>query len=158
MSDETKGAEIKAKTRHGEMTLDQLAEIQPGLAKIMQEISHDYSYAYHAAKGGNWRLAAHELSLVRTEFRTAKVTRPKFTSDLDNFDAEYIVPILKAIQAKDWAACEEAFERGTEGSDKYHDKYGFNYVRFILQKEAPLDVHLGPTESFSRKLRNSNQP
>ena len=104
--------DVKAKTRHGEMTIDQLAEIQPGLAKIMQAVSHDYSYAYFAAKGGNWKLAAHELSLVRTEFRTAKVTRPEYSADLDAFDLEYLVPILKAIQIKDWAACEEAFKKG----------------------------------------------
>jgi hypothetical protein len=143
--------EIKAKTRHGEMTIDQLAEIQPGMAKIMQAISHDYSYAYHAAKGGNWKLAAHELSLVRTEFRTAKVTRPKYAEELDAFDAECLVPILKAIQNEDQRACEEAFEKGIEGSDKYHDKHGCSYIRFILPKEPPADLQLGPPESFSRE-------
>ena len=142
--------EIKAKTKHGEMTIDQLAEIQPGMAKIMQAISHDYSYAYHAAKGGNWKLAAHELSLVRAEFRTAKVTRPKYAEDLDVFDAEYLVPILKAVQKKDWGACEEAFEKGVEGSDKYHDKYGYDYIKFTLPGVAPEDLHLGPTEGFKR--------
>jgi len=158
MSDRAEDAGIKAKTRHGEMTIDQLAEIQPGLAKIMQDVSREYSYAYYAAKGGNWKLAAHELGLIRAEFRTAKVTRPKFAADLDAFDADYIVPILKAIQSKDWGACEEAFEKGSEGSDKYHDKYGFNYIRFILPKEAPSDMHLGPTDSFIRKARPGQRP
>lgn len=157
MSAETRGAEIKAKTRHGEMTIDQLAEIQPGLAKIMQEVSHDYAYAYYAAKGGNWKLAAHELSLVRADFRTAKVTRPKHLGDLDAFDAEYLVPILKAINGKDWGACEEAFEKGVEGSDKYHDKHGFSYIRFFLPKEAPPDMHFGPTEGFSRERAKSGK-
>jgi hypothetical protein len=143
--------EIKAKTKHGEMTIDQLAEIQPGMAKIMQAIAHDYSYAYHAAKGGNWKLTAHELSLVRAEFRTAKVTRPKYAEDLDAFDAECLVPILKAIQNEDKGACEEAFEKGIEGSDKYHEKRGCSYIKFILPKEPPADLHLGPTESFSRE-------
>jgi len=147
----TMSSEIKAKTKHGEMTIDQIAEIQPGMAKIMQAISHDYSYAYYAAKGGNWRLAAHELSLVRTEFRTAKVTRPKYAEELDVFDAECLVPILKAIQNEDWGACEEAFEKGIEGSDKYHDKHGCNYIKFVLPREPPADLHLGPTESFRRE-------
>jgi len=96
-------------------------------------------------------LAAHELSLVRTEFRTAKVTRPEYSADLDAFDLEYLVPILKAIQIKDWAACEEAFKKGIYDSDKYHDKYGFSYIRFIIPKEAPSDMHLGPAEGFVRK-------
>jgi hypothetical protein len=142
--------EIKAKTRFGEMTIDQLAEIQPGMAKVMQAISHDYSYAYHAAKGGNWKLAAHELSLVRAEFRTAKVTRPKYSEDLDTFDVKYLVPILKAIQSKDWKACEEAFGKGIEGSDVYHDRYGYSYVKFVLPEAPPTDLHLGPMEGFKR--------
>lgn len=142
--------EVRAKTRHGEMTIDELAEIQPGMAKIMQGIADDYSAAYYAAKGGNWKLAAHELSLVRVAFRTAKVTRPKYTQDLDAFDAQYLVPILKAIQQKDWPAAEVAFEKGIEGSDVYHDKYGYDYIRFVLPKEPPVHLHLGPTDGFLR--------
>ena len=150
-------AEIKAKTRHGEMTIDQLAEIQPGMAQIMQAVAHDYYYAYYSAKGGNWKLAAHELSLIRAEFRTAKVTRPKYAGDIDAFDAEYLVPILKAIQVKDWGECEKAFKRGSEASDKYHDKFGFNYIRFVLPKEPPSDLHLGAVDGFSRENANANQ-
>lgn len=142
--------EIKVKTKHGEMTIDQLAEIQPGMAKVMQAVSHDYSYAYYAAKGGNWKLAAHELSLVRAEFRTAKVTRPKYSEDLDAFDSEHLVPILKAIQSKDWRACEEAFGKGIEASDVYHDKLGYSYIKFVLPEVPPTDLHLGPTEGFKR--------
>jgi hypothetical protein len=142
--------ETKAKTKHGEMTIEQLAEIQPGMAKIMQAVAHDFC-AYHAAKGGNWMLAAHELSLVRAEFRTAKVTRPKYAEELDAFDVECLVPILKAIQNADWGACEEAFEMGIESLDKHHDKHRYNYIKFILPKDPPTDLHLGPTSSFSRE-------
>jgi hypothetical protein len=151
--------EIKAKTKFGEMTIDQLAEIQPGMAKVMQAISHDYSYAYYAAKGGNWKLAAHELSLVRAEFRTAKVTRPKYSDDLDGFDVKYLAPILKAIQSKDWRACEEAFGKGIEASDTYHDKHGYGYIKFVLPEIPPTDLHLGPTEGFERtKLPDRASP
>ncbi|MDA4125491.1 MAG: hypothetical protein OK438_08640 [Thaumarchaeota archaeon] len=150
--------EVRAKTKHGEMTIDQLAEIQPGMAKIMQEIANDYSTAYYAAKGGNWKLAAHELSLVRVGFRTAKVTRPKYTQDLDEFDARYLVPILKAIQQKDWTAAEAAFEKGTQGSDEYHDKYGYDYIRFVLPGEPPAYLHLGPTEGFNRRPKGGVAP
>jgi hypothetical protein len=135
--------EAKAKTRHGEVTIDQLAEIQPGMGKVMQAVSHDYTYAYHAAKGGNWKLAAHEIAMVRAEFRVARVTRPKYAQDLDAFDAEFLVPILKAIQAKDWEACEEAFEKGREGSDKYHSKHGYDYIRFLISKHPPPDLDMG---------------
>lgn len=142
--------EIKVKTPHGEISIEQIAGIQPGMAKVMQHVSDRYYRSYYAAKGGNWRLAAHQLSQLRGEFRTAKITRPKFAADLDAFDAEFLVPILKAIQAKDWKAFEAAFREGTEGSDKYHEKWGYGYIRFVLPKEPPADLYLGPPEDFHR--------
>ncbi|MBI3841159.1 MAG: hypothetical protein HY297_04295 [Thaumarchaeota archaeon] len=143
--------EIKAKTPHGEMTVDQLAEIQPGMATIMKEVGERYGACYHAAKGGNWKLASYHLNMVRVAFKTAKVTRPKFLDDLNAFDSEYLLPVFKAIQAQDWKAFEEAFHKGMEGSDVYHDKRGYPYVRFVLPSKAPENLYLGPPEKFKRE-------
>ncbi len=145
--------EIKGKTPHGEISIDQIAGIQPGMAKIMRAVSDRYHRSYYAAKGGNWKLAAYQLSQLRGEFRTAKVTRPKFAADLDAFDAECLVPILKAIQAKDWNAFEAAFDNGVEGSDRYHEKLGYGYIRFVLPKEPPGDIYLGPPEELERSKK-----
>ena len=102
-------SEAKAKTPHGEMTIDQLAEIQPGMAAVMKEVGERYTETYYAAKGGNWKLAAHHLNQVRAAFRTGKVTRPKFAEDLTTFDKDYLQPIFKAIHDQDWNQFEEAF-------------------------------------------------
>jgi hypothetical protein len=144
-------SEAKAKTPHGEMTIDQLAEIQPGMAALMKEVGERYTNTYYAAKGGNWKLAAHQLNQLRTAFRTAKVTRPKFADDLAAFDKEYLQPIFKAIHDRDWEAFERAFANGEEGSDIYHDKRGYPYVRYLLPKDPPSNLHLGPPENFKRE-------
>ena len=68
--------EVKAKTPHGEMTIDQLAEIQPGMAAVMKVVGERYTLAYYAARGGNWKLAAYHLNQLRGAFKNAKVTRP----------------------------------------------------------------------------------
>ena len=143
--------EIRAKTKHGEITLDQLAEIQPGMAVIMQEVAHRYYYTYYAAKGGNWKLAAHELKYLRAALGIAKVTRPKFTEDLTAFESEYLLPILKAIQKQDWGEFETAYFEGMKGSDRYHDKTGHEYIRFVLPKDPPAHMYVGPIEKFQRK-------
>ena len=142
--------EIRAKTPHGEVSIDQLAEIQPGMAKIMKDVGERFADTYFAAKGGNWKLAAHQLNQVRGGFKIAKVTRPKFIEDLNTFDAEYLLPIFKAIQAKDWSAFESAFAKGVEGTDFYHDKTGHPYIRFVLPNKRDSLLHLGPTEDFKR--------
>ncbi|HKT22283.1 MAG TPA: hypothetical protein VJR06_06740, partial [Nitrososphaerales archaeon] len=95
-------SEPKAKTPHGEMTLDQLAEIQPGMASLMKAAGERFTNTFYAAKGGNWKMAAHQLNQLRAAFRTAKVTRPKYADDLTAFDSEYLQPIFKAIHEQDW--------------------------------------------------------
>jgi hypothetical protein len=143
--------EVKAKTPHGEMTIDQLAGIQPGMAAIMKDVGDRFTRTYYAAKGGNWKLAAYELNMVRSNFRTAEVTRPKFKEDLAAFDAEYLLPIFKAIQAKDWATFEVAFRKGELGTDFYHDKRGYPHIRYVLPKDPPSNLYQGPPESFKRE-------
>lgn len=143
-------SEIKAKTPQGEISLDQLASIQPGMAALMKEAGERYTRAYYAAKGGNWRLAAHHMNSLRGSFRTAKLTRPKYADDLTAFDTEYLMPIFKAIHDQDWKEFELTFKKGEVGSDLYHDKRGFPHIRYLLPKEPPGNLYLGPPEKFTR--------
>jgi hypothetical protein len=144
-------SEVKAKSPHGEMTIDQLAEIQPGMAALMKEVGDRFTHTYYAGKGGNWKLAAHHLNQLRIAFRTAKMTRPKFAEDLTAFDKEYLQPIFKAIHDQDWNGFEAAFKRGEVGSDIYHDKRGYPHIRYVLPKEPPSNLYLGPPEKFKRE-------
>jgi hypothetical protein len=143
-------SEFKVKTRHGEMNIDQLAEIQPGMAALMKETGDRFTSTYYAAKGGNWKLAAHHLNQLRAAFRTAKVTRPKFAEDLDAYDKEYLVPIFQAIRDQDWNEFEAAFKKGEKGSDLYHDKRGYPHIRYLLPNDPPSNLYLGPPEKFRR--------
>ena len=146
----TSVSEIRAKTRHGEMTIDQLAEIQPGMAALMKETGDRFTHTYYAAKGGNWKLAAHHLNQLRAAFRTAKATRPKYADDSDAYDRDYLLPIFKAIHDQDWGQFATAFKKGEEGSDVYHDKRGYPHIRYQLPKDAPSNLYLGPPEKFRR--------
>ena len=143
--------EIKAKTPYGEISIDQLAEIQPGLGKLMKDVSERFASTYYAAKGGNWKVAAYELNQVRASFKVGKVTRPKFAEDLDAFDSAYLVPIFKAIQKQDWAEFEAAYWKGVDGTDFYHDKRGYPHIRIVLPRDSPSYVYLGPMEKFKRE-------
>ena len=143
-------AEAKPNSPQGGIPIDQLAAIQPGMPALMKVVGDRYTQAYFAAKGGNWKLSAYHLNQVRVAFRTAKVTRPKFTEDLDKFDSEYLMPIFKAIQAKDWGKFEEAFVKGVEGSDFFHDKNGYSYIRYVLPSNSSSNLYQGPPENFRR--------
>jgi len=142
--------EVKAKTSHGEMTIDQLAEIQPGMAAVMKVVGERYTLTFYAAKGGNWKLAAYHLNQLRAAFRNAKVTRPKFADDLAAFDKDYLQPIFKAIRDQNWAEFEAAFMNGESGSDLYHEKRGVSYIRYTLPELASSNLYMGPPEKFAR--------
>jgi hypothetical protein len=150
-------SEIKARTHHGEMTIDQMAEIQPGMAQLMKETGDRFTHTYYSAKGGNWKLAAHHLNQLRAAFRTARVTRPKYADDLAAFDKDYLFPMFKAIHDQDWKQFEAAFRKGEEGSDLYHDKRGFPHIRYVLPKDPPSNLYLGPPEKFKREPSSSGQ-
>jgi hypothetical protein len=87
---------------------------------------------------------------LRSYFRTARILKQKYAIDLDEFDRNYLVPILKAIQAKDWGAFEKAFTSGVDGSYTFHAKYGYDYIKFVLPKSPPPDLYLGPQEDLKR--------
>jgi hypothetical protein len=142
--------EVKAKTPHGEISIDQLAEIQPGMAAAMKVVGERYTLTYYAAKGGNWKLAAYHLNQLRAAFRTAKVTRPKFADDLAAFDMDYLQPVFKAIHSQNWAEFETAFKNGERGSDFYHQKRGVSYLRYMLPEQVPSNLYQGPPERFQR--------
>lgn len=144
-------SDVKAKTPHGEMSIDQLAEIQPGMAVIMKVVGERFTGAYYAAKGGNWKLAAHHLNQLRAQFKIAKVTRPKYADDLTAYEKDYLQPIFKAIHDQSWAEFEGAFKEGEKGSDLYHDRRGYPHIRYVLPKEASSNLYLGPPEQFKRE-------
>lgn len=139
------------KTRHGELTLEQLAEAQPGMARLMKEISDRYYVLYYAAKGGNWKLAQHELNQVVSLFRLAGVFRPKYAHDLSSFTVDYFNPMGEAIKEKNWAKFEHAYNRGIDGSNVYHEKYGYDYIRYVLPKIPPpyYDMKASPSSTDS---------
>src|SRR5213080_1334128 len=93
---------VVIKTKHGELTLQQLAEAQPGIARQMKESGERFDVLYYAAKAGNWKLAQHALNVVISIFRVGGALRPKFTQAFTNFTQSHLNPISEKIRARDW--------------------------------------------------------
>jgi hypothetical protein len=142
MSDE----KIVIKTKHGELSLEQLAEAQHGMAHLMKEVGERYHVLYYAAKALNWKLANYQLNQVIALFKIGATLRPKFTKDLNNFVKMHFHPISEAIRARDWKRFEEAFKKGIEASDRFHEKYGYAFIHFVLPKNPPEMYDLAPKE------------
>lgn len=138
------GSRVRAVSTHGTLTVDEIAEMQPGMARLMDELAHRYWVLYYAAKGGNWELARYMERESEKLLKTMALARPKYKEDLAAFTKERFEPIAHAIAAKDWDAFESAYRRGIEASDVYHEKYNKGFIRFRLPDRTPEWFDLGP--------------
>jgi hypothetical protein len=137
---------IVVKTKHGELTLEQLAEVQPGLARLMKEIGDRFHVLYHAAKGGNWKLAEHQQKVTISILRVGATLRPKYRHDITSFIQSYLHPLGESIKAKDWGRFEDAYRKAVDDANKLHEKYGYGFIHYKLSQDPPDYYDLSPRE------------
>jgi hypothetical protein len=132
----------KIRTSHGELSLEELAEALPGTGDLMALVGECWWKCAHAARGGNWELAAYFARRVRGLQRRLALVRPKYADDLARFEKERIDPVLAASAARDRVAFEAAFTGATDEANALHAKWGKSYIRWTLPPEPPKDLDL----------------
>ena len=137
------GARVVATTKHGRLTVDDIADLLPGMARLMEEVGRRYWTLYYAAKAGNWELARYMESEMEKVLGNVRIVRPKYKDDVAAFIAERLKPLSAAIDARDFRAFDEAYRRGIEASDVYHEKYAKSFIRFRLPDHPPEGLDLG---------------
>ena len=137
-------AERAIQTKHGSMTLEQLAEMQPGMARLMVEYAERFWTMYYAAKAGNWALATYMHSEMAKLGKVVPVVRPKYAEGMVEFERTCMDPLLAAITATDWSAFDAAYGRAIEGSDTFHDRFAKPFIRFRLPPEPPPLLEMDP--------------
>ena len=133
-----------ARTSHTEITLDQLGSLQPGLARLMAEVSDRYWILYYAAKAGNWKLAALQSSEVEKALRMGEITRPKYTAHLEAFIKGPLTAMNRAIEDRDWAAFEHGYSIGVTAANAYHRDWDHEEIVWQLPDEPPKHLRLTP--------------
>lgn len=134
------------KSRHVELSLDQLVELQPGLGRLMPEIGRRYWVLFHAARNGNWPLAGYQLRQVAHLMRTGATTRPKMAKHLAAFQQGTLDALAGAIEAKDWAAFEKLYHEGIASANRFHEVTNHPEIRWRLPEDPPADLDLGPLD------------
>ena len=134
----------RVSTRHGELTLEEIAELLPGTGEIMASVGACWWKCAYAARGGNWQLAAYFVRRVRSLQRKLAVVRPKYAGDLAAFEDEHLGPALAACDAANKRAFDHAFAAATDKANELHVKWTKPYIRWTLPDEPPKDLDLGP--------------
>jgi len=133
-----------AHSKHGDLTLDQIGEMQPGMARLMVEISDRFWIMYYAAKAGGWMLARHEYGELRKTMLMAGTVRPKYQEPLTGFIKEKLKPVEEAMRTQDWPAFETAFHEAAGAANEMHVEYGYDCIVWQLPDEPPKHLKLTP--------------
>jgi hypothetical protein len=133
------------KTKHTELTLDQIASMQPGLGWLMPIVSDRYWIAYYAAHGGNWALSAHEIRELAKLLQQGALTRPQYEPQLTAYERTAIGELLQAIAAHDLVGFDAAFRKGTDVANSYHKSLGHPEIVWRLPRQPPDHLDLSAT-------------
>jgi len=137
--------EQRIQTRHGEVTLGEIASLLPGAGDLMAVVSRNYGNLWHAAEGGNWELAAFYLRRTRALLRNLSITRPKYAAQLAEYERDHLELVGQALLAKDRAAFEVAYEKSVVRANELHVVTGYPYIRWSRPVDPPdPGLDLGP--------------
>jgi hypothetical protein len=127
----------RVRTKHAELTLEDIGAALPGTGEIMASVSSCYAMVWHAATGGNWDLAAYYLRRTRSLLRGLAVTRPKYADQLRDYDTSVLEQLYQAVLTRDRAAFETLYARAVSEANEYHVQTGHAYIRWGLPGEPP---------------------
>ena len=126
------------------MTIEDMAAIQPGLARIMPEIGARTWKLFYAAKLGNWPMAKFQYKEIIGLFEMGAFMRPKHEAALNQYLAENWKPLEETIAQKDFPAFEKAFNAAIDAANVYHELKEKPYIYWKLPAEEPPDLDLRP--------------
>ena len=144
MPDEKSLKDVTVWSGHREMSLEDVAVIQPGLGRLMPEIGARTWKLYYAAKAANWPLAKFQLKEIRGLMELAAFTRPKYEENLNQFLAEKWKPLEDALAREDFRAFDTLFHEAIEAANAYHELRDKPYSRWKLPESPPPDLDLTP--------------
>jgi hypothetical protein len=125
-----------------ELSLDELAQSQPGMDRLMAEVGPRLSRAYHAVQAGNWPLAQYFWRSYVKQLRLSAFLRPKYEVAMERFLAEDCEPVRAALAGQDADAFEAAYQRMVERANDYHGEFGKPYIRWKTPQQPPDDLDL----------------
>ena len=127
-----------------ELTLDELAAIQPGMARLMVEVADRMWKCYHAGVARNRPLARYQLSEATKILKTSIVVRPKYFDATQRFIAEEMAALRGVIEAEEWERFDEVYEAVVTATNRYHEEFEKGFLVWRVPEDPPRDLDLTP--------------
>src|SRR4029077_6528937 len=137
MADEKSLKDVTVWSGHREMSLEDVAIIQPGLGRLMPDIGIRTWKLYYAAKAGCWALAKFQAKEIRGLMELGAFTRPKYEDNLNQFLTENWKPLEEAIAQEATPPVDAAFKKAVEAGNAYHELRDKPYIKWKLPDAPP---------------------
>jgi hypothetical protein len=125
-----------------DLTLTELARMQPGMDRLMAEVGPRLHRCYFAALAGNWPLAAYYSKSAAKQLALSAMSRPKYEPEMTAYLRDDYAPVSAAIKAQDVVAFESAWTVMVDRANALHGFFGKPYIGWRTPSEPPSDLDL----------------
>jgi hypothetical protein len=125
-----------------DLTIDEIAAMQPGMDRLMAEVGPRVQRMYYAAKAGNWPLASYFCKSVVKQLKLSVESRPKYDPEMTDYLNDDYAPVSAAIKAQDAEAFETAYARMVERANELHVVFGKPFIVWVTPAAPPDDLDL----------------
>lgn len=125
-----------------DLTLDELALMQPGMDRLMAEIGQRVHRLYYAAQAGNWKLAEYFYNSTVKQLKLCANSRPKYAVDIASFIDAECGPLREALRVGDRAAFDTAYVAFVDRANHYHDVWKKPWLHWVTPATPPADLDL----------------
>lgn len=137
-------AKTRFPTGFTEISVEDMALTTQRIGSVMLDVGRRTWTLYYAAQAGNWRLARSQYQEISELFELAALLRPQYAEHLHTYIADDWPAVGEAIQALDFGALKEAFDRAIDQANAYHDLEHRGFIRWKLPATPPPDLDLEP--------------
>ena len=125
-----------------ELTIDELARMQPGMDRLMAEVGPRLHRCWHAALAGNWPLAAYFGMSAAKQMALSAESRPKYEPAMTAYLRDDFAPVTVAIKAQDLVALQAAWPVMVDRANALHGVFGKPYIGWRTPEQPPEDLNL----------------
>jgi hypothetical protein len=125
-----------------DLTLDELALMQPGMDRLMAEIGQRVHRLYYAAHAGNWKLAEYFYNSTVKQLKLCASSRPKYAADIASFIDAECLPLREALRLGDRVAFDTAYAAFVDRANHYHDVWKKPWLHWVTPATPPADLDL----------------
>jgi len=128
-----------------DVTLEELALMQPGLDRMMAELGQRMHRLYYSGLVGNWPAAAYFYRSTVKQLRLCGWSRPKYADAIERYVVDDCGPVAAAIEEKHRDSFLAAYQRMVDRANDYHDAFGYGFLVWKTPGHPPEDLDLEPT-------------